>query len=641
MPLRDRWIFPLTTSRFLLIQFPMSVPSVFLRIFSCAVLSLTLALPGWAADPVPEREPPRVTAKMEEAVNFSLLDYQGKHYELRRSNAKLVVLFFTSFGCPIARQLVPKLRALQKETSGQGVEIWLVNACPQEDPSDAVIELLVRSRKNALVPDAAAGDAESLRLEVLKAAVGSLPVLRDERQLVARHYGVNRTCEAIAIDPKNMTVVYRGSVDDQMTEGSQKPEPTQKYLVNAISEFLEGKPVTTPQAPVHGCRIAFEHQPAKEPVSYLTAVVPILQKHCVSCHSPGQIGPFAMSSGKKVKGWSAMIEEVLLDRRMPPWHADSHHGKFANDRTLTPAETHTLLDWIAQGCPQEEGPDPLATPIPPAPVWALGQPDHVVALPQRQEIPATGTLKYRYLDSDFVMPEDAWLRAAVCRPDNPKVVHHIIVRVKYPAGYQEAPKEAYLFTTWVPGLMPSEMPTGTGMFVPKGAKFNFEVHYTTNGEAQTDQSEMGLYLAKEKPERRLEVRACETRDFEIPPGAPDARHFCHYCFKKDALIYDLSPHMHLRGSWFKFQLLYPDGRRETLLSVPQYDFNWQTSYRLAEPKRVPAGTWMLCTGGHDNSSKNPNNPDPAKTIKWGLQSWDEMFMGFMTVADVPPEPTAK
>ena len=157
----------------------MSVSSVFLQIFSCAVLSLTSALPGRAADPVPEREPPRVTAKMEEAVNFSLLDYQGKHYELRRSNAKLVVLFFTSFGCPIARQLVPKLRALQKETSGQGVEIWLVNACPQEDPSDAVIELLVRSRKNALAPDAEAGDAESLRLEVLKAAVGSLPVLRD------------------------------------------------------------------------------------------------------------------------------------------------------------------------------------------------------------------------------------------------------------------------------------------------------------------------------------------------------------------------------------------------------------------------------------------------------------------------------
>jgi hypothetical protein len=174
------------------------------------------------------------------------------------------------------------------------------------------------------------------------------------------------------------------------------------------------------------------------------------------------------------------------------------------------------------------------------------------------------------------------------------------------------------------------------MFLPKGARFNFEVHYTTNGEEQTDRSELGLYLAKEPAQRVLEVRATETRDFELPPGEPDVRHFCHYCFTRDTLIYELSPHMHLRGSWFKYQLLYPDGRRETVLSVPNYDFNWQTGYRLAEPKRVPAGTWMLCTGAHDNSAKNPNNPDPTKRVRWGLQSWDEMFMGFMTVADAPP-----
>lgn len=189
--------------------------------------------------------------------------------------------------------------------------------------------------------------------------------------------------------------------------------------------------------------------------------------------------------------------------------------------------------------------------------------------------------------------------------------------------------------------MPSEFPAGTGVFLPKGARFNFELHYTTMGEAQTDQSELGLYLAKEPAPRRLEIRASETRDFEIAPGDPDAKLFCHYCFKRDSVLYDLSPHMHLRGSWFKFQLLYPDGHRETLLSVPQYDFNWQTSYRLTEPKKVPAGTWMLCTGGHDNSAKNPNNPDPAKPIKWGLQSWDEMFMGFMTVADALPEKPGK
>ena len=593
-----------------------------------------------AAEPGAERAPRRAVAKADEAVNFSLLDYKGKYYELRRSEARVVVLFFTSFGCPIARQTVPKLRAFQKQASANGVDIWLVNSSPQDDPDDSMIEFIARSRKHDLVPDLALEDPDALRQEVLTAAVGTLPVLRDERQLVARQFGVTRTCETIAIDTKNLAVIYRGAIDDQSVEGAQKPAATQKHLVNAIEEFLAGKPVTTPKTQVHGCRITFESEPAKEPISFSREIAPLLQKNCVGCHSPGQIGPFALSSYKQVKGWSAMIEEVLLDRRMPPWHADAHHGKFANDRTLTAAETHTLLDWIQQGCPRGEGEDPLASAAPPAVAWQLGQPDFIVQLPKPEEIPATGTLKYRYLDTDFVMPQDAWLRAAVVRAGNAKVVHHIIVRVHYPDGYQDAPKEAYLFTTWVPGLTPSEVPAGTGMFLPKGARFNFEVHYTTMGEATTDQSEMGLYLAKEKPERRLEVRASETRDFEIPPGMTDAQHFSVYCFKRDAVIYALSPHMHLRGSWFKFQLLHPDGHKETLLSVPNYDFNWQTSYRLAEPRRVPAGTWMLCTGGHDNSEKNPNNPDPTQRVKWGLQSWDEMFMGFMTVADELPARTA-
>jgi hypothetical protein len=616
----------------------------FLTPWSCALVALlqlgACAVPSRAAETGVERAPQRVESKPEEVINFSLLDYKGKHYELRRTDARVVVLYFTSFGCPIARQTMPKLKALRREFGARDVALWLVDSCPQEDPDDNTIRMLVGSRKRQQGAEPARVDAEAARLELLKSAVGDLPVLRDELQLVARRFGVTRTCDVIAIDTKTSTVIYRGAIDDQVTEGAQKPKATETYLATALQEFLAGKPVTTPKTQVHGCLITFESETPKEPISYAQEIAPLLQKRCVGCHSPGQIGPFAMSSYKKVRSWSAMMEEVLLDRRMPPWHADSHYGKFANDRTLTPAETHRLLDWIGQGCPRGEGEDPLTNAVPMAATWTLGQPDFIVPLPKPQEIPATGTLKYIYQDSDFEMPQDGWLRAAVCRAGNPKVVHHIIVRVNYPDGYQDAPAEAYLFTSWVPGLMPSEFPAGTGVFLPKGARFNFELHYTTMGEAQTDQSELGLYLAKEPAPRRLEIRASETRDFEIPPGDPDAKLFCHYCFKRDSVIYDLSPHMHLRGSWFKFQLLYPDGRRETVLNVPQYDFNWQTSYRLAEPKKVPAGTWMLCTGGHDNSAKNPNNPDPGKPIKWGLQSWDEMFMGFMTVADALPEKSA-
>ncbi len=588
-----------------------------------------------------ERTPAIPESKADSVINFSLLDYRGGYHELRRSDARVVVLYFASFSCNKLRPALGKIRGFQRQWSDKGVEVWLVNASTKEDPSDAMLMMLASGRKNGPIPDTTKIDPETLRLEVIRSAVGTMPVLRDERQLVAQQFDVNTSGEVVAVDPKSMQVIYRGALDDQPLEKSGRGEAKTKYLANAIEEFLAGKPVTLAKTEPDGCAIRFEVEPAATPISYRETVAPLLEKHCVSCHSPGQIGPFSMSSYAKVKGWSAMIEEVLLDRRMPPWHADPHYGKFANDRSLTQREARQIIDWVRQGCPRGEGADPLAVERKPAPVWDLGQPDYVAALPQREEIPATGTVRYRYIDSAFVMPEDAWLRAAVVRADNPKVVHHIIVRVHYPDGFKDAPKDSYLFTTWVPGLAAAEFPAGTGMFVPKGARFNFEVHYTTNGKPETDQSELGLYVAKEKPSKLLEVRVSETRDFEIPPGSKNAEHNSHYCFTRDTLLYELSPHMHLRGSTFRYTALYPDGRRETLLSVPNYDFNWQTSYRLKEPKRIPAGTWIFCTGSHDNSAKNPNNPDPTKTIRWGLQSWEEMFMGFMTVAEVGGDITAE
>ena len=270
-------------------------------------------------------------------------------------------------------------------------------------------------------------------------------------------------------------------------------------------------------------------------------------------------------------------------------------------------------------------------PAPPA--WELGEPDFIVRLPA-QEVPATGAVDYRYIDSDFVVPRDMWLRAAVTRPGNPKVVHHIIVRAKFPRSYDGPKSDSFLFTTWVPGLGQGECPPGTGLFLPKGATFNFEVHYTPDGEPRTDATEIGLYEAKEKPRAQFEVRAAHTRELDIPPGDADAQHTATYFFKRDAILYGVSPHMHVRGSRFKFELMTPDGKRQTLLSVPSYDFNWQTSYRLAEPLRVPAGSWMLCTGAFDNSTANPHNPDATKRVTWGPQTYNEMFMGFMDMADV-------
>jgi mono/diheme cytochrome c family protein len=562
-----------------------------------------------AADEPPEREP-RPT-KPQAVSDFSLLDHRGRHFELHRADAKVVVLFIAGNGCPIVRQSIGKVRSLRGKFAKDGVVFWMLNANPQDD-------------------------RESVAEEAQSFNVGSIPILLDEHQFVARSLGVTRTAEAIAISTKDWTIVYRGAIDDQLTEGAKKPEAGGKHLETALTEFLEDKPVTLAKAPVKGCLIKFENtaKDDAQAVSYTKAIAPLLQQKCVGCHSPGNIGPFAMSSHRKVKGWSEMIREVVLAKRMPPWHADPHYGKFANDRSLTVGEMGALLRWIEQDCPRGDGEDPLAVAPTKAELWALGQPDFIVPLPREQSIPATGVMQYRYVDSPFEMPQDGWLRAAVARPDNRQAVHHIIVRVKYPEGAKGKPEEEVFLTSWAPGNLSPECPPGTGKFLPKGARFNFELHYNTTGKPETDNSELGLYLAKEAPKMVLETRTAENRDFNIPPGEADARTHAIYPFRRDTIIYDLIPHMHLRGSWFKYEALYPNGKKETLLSVPNYDFNWQTEYRLAQPKRVPAGTWLLCTGGFDNSPKNPNNPDPAKRVKHGLQSFEEMFMGFMNVAEV-------
>jgi hypothetical protein len=598
-----------------------------------------------------------------DVVNFSLLDYRGKVHELRRSKAKVIVLHFTGFHCPIARQNVPKLQDLAAEYKDRGVVFWMVNSATAGDPGDGLLKIIAelgaRGQLDKFIPNDSAGketlsrihsmtelsdvlpqeqllgDREEFRLQVLEGTFGHLTLLRDENQLVAHHFNARRLCEVIAIDVERQAVIYRGALDDQMVPGAQKPAPTQHFLKAAIDEFLAGKPVSKPQTTPEGCLISYAAPLKKAEISYRDEIAPILERKCVNCHSEGNIGPFALASYADVMQWSAMIEEVILDRRMPPWDADPHFGKFANDLSLSQQESQLLARWIRLGSPRGEGDDPLASERPVASKWTLGEPDFIVPLPERQEIPATGVLNYRYLDSTFAMPQDAWLRAAVCRPDNPKVVHHIIVRMRYPKDYQGERAESFLFTTWAPGVPQGECPPDTGVFVPKGATFNFEVHYTTNGFPQTDLSEMGLYLSKVKPRMRLDCRVAETRDLNIPPGDPNAEHVSHYCFKRDALLFDIGPHMHVRGSWFKFQLLTPDGRRETLLNVPRYDFNWQTGHYFEKPMRVPAGSWLICTGGFDNSAQNPSNPDPTKRVRFGLQTWDEMFMGFMTVADLP------
>ncbi len=604
-----------TTSRypFARSHIVMQSPRRILPLFLATVWVAASPLVAAPAVPAGTAASPGLLDTPSEVINFALLDHHGRMHELRRSNAKAVVLFFTANGCPVARQCASKLKALQAQYAARGVEVLMVNANSGDD-------------------------LKSIHKEAFELGVWHLPVLRDDTQGVARHLGVRRTGECIAINTRDWSVFYRGAIDDQMVEGAQKPAASEVYLATALDEFLDGRSVKTARTAARGCLIHFDggEGPDALPVSYAREVAPILQAKCVSCHSPGNIGPWAMTGHRKVKGMASMVEEVLLARRMPPWDADPHFGKFLNDASLTLAETQTLLRWVHQGAPRGEGPDPLeAAKVPPAPEWPMGQPDIVLRLAAPQQIPATGVVEYRHIEVLAGNTNEGWVGAILVKPGNKKVLHHIIARLK-DGGQQDHLGQPEMYVGWAPGSTQGPLPRGGGKYLPKNARFDFELHYTTCGSPQTDATEIGLYLLKEKPAARFESVPVVDHGFEIKPGDPDSRAEGSYCFPQAATLHSLTPHMHGRGRWMKFEALFPDGRRETLCSVPRYDFNWQLTYVLDKPRKIPAGTWVILSGGYDNSVRNPANPDPKKFVHWGEQSWDEMFLGWYNVTWDPP-----
>lgn len=553
-----------------------------------------------------------------EIPNFALLDLRGQNHEFQRAGGRAVVLFFTGVGCPIARKSAPKLQELRDRFAAAGVSFWIINTYPEDKLAD-------------------------MRREFQELDLRGFPYLRDPKQGVALALGVQRTAEVVAIGTKDERVFYQGAIDDQYAEGAERPAPQTHFLRQALDDFLAGKPVTTPRTPARGCRLAFAEVSGGDGVpAYPKDVAPILQQHCVECHRDGAIAPWSMDGHARAKNYSRMIEEVLLTRRMPPWDPDPAFGTFANGNTLTREETQTLLRWVHAGAPRGEGPDPLAEPLPPLPEWPLGRPDVVLRLPQPESIPATGVLEYRHIRIPNPFTNEVWVAGTDIQPGNRKIVHHAILYAKWSDGPDDGTGNGLHFCGWAPGTPPSRYPDGVAKRLPAGAELTLEMHYTTCGSPQTDQTEVAFYLAPGPQPREVQIRRADDFNVDIPPGSDEARHAATYAFRKPATLYSLAPHMHVRGKWMRYDLLLPNGRKETLLHVPRYDFKWQHGYALAQPLRVPAGAWLLVTGAFDNSPQNPANPDPKQRVRFGLQSWEEMFIGFFEAADEPaPALTAR
>ena len=368
-------------------------------------------------------------------------------------------------------------------------------------------------------------------------------------------------------------------------------------------------------------------------MTYAADVAPIVQEKCQACHRTGQVGPFSLLSYDDARKWASSIAEVVEDRRMPPWHADPRYGQFANDRSLTARQRATLLAWVERGSPLG---DPSKIPPPRSfpEGWSIGTPDVVFEIPRANQVPSNGVVDYVHAVVPSHFDRDLWVQAAEIRPSERSVVHHVIVYIQNPnAGQRSAPEH---LAAYVPGDVPTIYPNGIAKKIPAGSKLLFQIHYTPDGTPRTDRSKIGLVFAKAPVRHRAFTKFIENRRFQIPAGADNHEVKSSFTFKSDAHLYSLSPHMHLRGKDFKYTATYPDGRSEVLLSVPAYDFGWQSAFVLTEPKALLKGTRIDCVAHFDNSEKNPSNPDPTQAVTWGEQSFQEMMMGYLDYVDDAP-----
>ncbi len=528
--------------------------------------------------------------------NFALLDHEGRAVELyRNADVQTLALLFCDIRLEDTPTSLRTFQALADATSTSSMRHFIVNTSPG------------MARDDARMADPAIRDATNL------------PILMDQDQLVTGALAVTQNGTLLMIATDGWRTTLRSTIAaeaEKMSSLFRTPVPTE---------------VAIPESP------ALPIAPPFDSLTYEKDIAPILIRRCVTCHQENGAAPFAFNRYEKVRGWAEMTREVILTDRMPPWSADPHIGTFRNDFSLSGEEKRSLLAWIDQGTPRGEGPDPLADLPERAPQeWDNGTPDKLLTMASAQEIPPEGVVEYQLISVPSGLHEDTWLRAIEIRPGNPEVVHHALVFIQYPDEKKQLEPEvdggaSGYFAGFVPGGRQEPFPPGTAKFVPAGSTFLFQIHYVTTGKAETDQSALGLYFYDGTPTHQLVTRAAFNGSFKIPPGVRDFPvEEDHRVWPGEVTLYGMSPHMHYRGSRFRYTALYPSGESEVLLSVPRYNFDWQTTYQLAAPKILPADTVILCEGAFDNSAQNPANPDPSDTVGFGDQTFEEMFIGYMT-----------
>jgi peroxiredoxin len=601
------------------------------------LLALTLAPPAPGAAPPPSAP---LGAKLD---RLTLTAPGGQPVRLASvAGKKVTVLVFLSFECPMCNSYLADLNDLARRQRGQGVAV--LGVCAAEP---------------------AGGLAGATKEHGL-----GFPVYLDPKGAAAGALCARVTPEAFLLDA-HLVLRYAGRIDDRYAARLREKARASSFdLADALADVLAGKPVRTPCTTALGCPLDVAGPAVVRPaeVMYRRHVAPILQKHCQSCHRPGEIGPFALMTYTQARRWASDIKEFTRTRKMPPW-MPAGTGTFRGERRLTDQEIATLAAWADAGAP--EGAGKVAPAVKWEDGWRRGKPDLVLTPTEAFHLGAKGADLFRCFVLPTGLKEDQWIVGYDVRPGNPRIVHHTLhffdrtgmgrslqkreqARRPPPGaadrgpGYSVAMGVGFLppeydkdespsfggLGGWAPGQGPQFLPAGAGMFLPRGSDFLLQVHYHRDGKAGADRTQVGLYFARKPVEQPWQTVVIEglRPGAVIPAGG--ARHQvrrsvwlhtpCH--------LHNVMPHMHLLGRSVKVTLTLPGGQTRTLVDIPRWDYRWQETYWFKEPILVPAGSRLEVVGVFDNSADNPNNPnDPPRAVSMGEQTTDEMLYAFLGV----------
>jgi thiol-disulfide isomerase/thioredoxin/mono/diheme cytochrome c family protein len=614
------------------------------RLLLASFAVVSLAILGPLTPPRSPASEPDVTKLNTKIDNLHLRDSSGKPVTLPETKATVVA--FLSFECPVSNSYAAPLAELAREYGPKGVSF--IGLVPGDTPPIEVEK-----------------QAKEFRF--------GFPVYKDDGFAAADALKAATTPEVFVLDRHSM-LRYRGRIDNGYQARLRKnPQVTSHDLKNALDDLLAGKPVRTPATPSVGCPIVRERPApvANAAVTYHRDVAPIMQAHCQTCHRAGEVGPFSLTSYKQAVNWAADIKDYTGDRRMPPWKPAEASHAFADDRRLSDKDIATLAAWVDAGMP--EG-DPKDAP-PPAKFingWQLGPPDLILTPPTDFTVGPSGTDLFRCYALPTGLHEDKYVVAYEVRPGNPRVVHHTLNFIDtsgrgrtlerdqqdkdkdaaelpdHGPGYSRRMGVGFLprggIGGWAPGQQPHVVPDGVGFYLPKNSDLVIQVHYHRTGRVESDRTQVGLYFAKKPVERTIEPVVISPKlgnvlNFLIPPGVQEYPIKGSIWLAEDCTVYSVMPHMHLIGRRIKVTMTPPGGQPETLISIKDWDYNWQETYYFKEPFRVKAGTRFDIEGVYDNSRNNPFNPsDPPQMVRFGEQTTNEMCFGFLQTSGDKPGP---